>query len=142
MQIFGLRSPLISLIIYKKCLKQLISQKVHALTRIAPYMATPKRNLLMNPFFISQFSYCYLVWMCHSRLMKNKINRLHEECLRIVYHCKVHYKASFFEELLDKDGSATIHTKNLQVLATETFNVYKNLSPTIVAEIFCLPEEL
>ena len=74
MQIFGLRSPLISLIIYKKCLKQLISQKVHALTRIAPYMATPKRNLLMNPFFISQFSYCYLVWMCHSRLMKNKIN--------------------------------------------------------------------
>ena len=105
-------------------------------------MTIPKRNLPMNPFFMSQFSYCYLVWMCHSRLMNNKINRPHEKCRRIVYHCKVHYKASFFEELLDKDGSATIHTKNLQVLATETFNVYKNLSPTIVAEIFCLPEEL
>ena len=34
-----------------------------------------KRNLLMNSFFILQFNYCRLVWMCHSRLMNNKIIR-------------------------------------------------------------------
>ena len=59
--------------------------------------------------------------------MNNKINRLHEKCLRIVYSDKT----SSFEELLEKDGS-----RNLQVLATEMFKVYRNLSPNIVAEIF------
>ena len=64
--------------------------------------------------------------------MNKKINRLHEKCLHIVYSDKT----SSFEELLDKDGSVTIHTRNLQVLATEMYKVYRNLSPTIVAQIF------
>ena len=88
----------------------------------------------MNSFFISQFNYCPLVWMCHSRLMNNKINRLHEKCLRIVYSDKT----SSFKELLDKDGSVTIQARNLQVLATEMFKIYRNLSPNVVDEIFCV----
>ena len=40
-------------------------------------------------------------------------------------------KTSSFEGLLDKEGSVTIHTSNLQVLATGMCRVYKNLSPTI-----------
>ena len=115
----------------QKILKK-ANQKVHVLARITPYMSIPKRKLLMNSFFISQFNYCPLVWMCHSRLINNKINRLHEKCLCIVYSDKT----SSFEELLEKDGSVTIHTRNLQVLATEMFKVYRNLSPNIVAEIF------
>ena len=57
----------------QKILKK-ANQKVHVLARITPYMSIPKRKLLMNSFFISQFNYCPLVWMCHSRLMNNKIN--------------------------------------------------------------------
>ena len=45
-------------------------------------------------------------------------------------------RTSSFEELLNKDGSVTIHTRNLQILATDMFHIYKNLSPTIVVEIF------
>ena len=63
-------------------------QKVHVLARIAPYMNISKRKLIMNSFFTSQFNYCPLVWMCHSRLINNKINRLHETCLRIIYSDK------------------------------------------------------
>ena len=70
--------------------------------------------------------------MCHSRLMNTKINRLHEKCLRIVYSDKT----LSFEELLEEDGSVTIHTRNIQVLATEMIKVYRNLLPNIVAEIF------
>ena len=54
-------------------------QKVHVLARIKPDMNIPKRKLLMNSFFILQFNYCPLVWMCHGRLMNNNINRLHEK---------------------------------------------------------------
>ena len=86
----------------------------------------------MNSFFSSQFNYCPLVWMCHSRLINNKINRLHERCLRIVYSDK----KSSFEDLLTKDGSVSVHTRNIQVLAIEMFKTYKNLSPPIFNEIF------
>ena len=107
-------------------------QKVHVLARIAPYMNISRRKLIMNSFFTSQFNYCPLVWMCHSRSMNNKINRLHETCLRIIYSDKT----SSFEELLQKDGSVTIHVRNIQKLATEMFKVYKNLAPPIFSDLF------
>ena len=84
------------------------SHKVHDLARITPYMCILKRKLLMNAFFKAQFSCCPLVWMCHSRSMNNKINRLHERCLRIIHNDKT----SPFADLLAKDGSVTIRTRN------------------------------
>ena len=38
----------------------------------------------MNSFFISQFDYCSLVWMCHSRLVNNKVKQQRKKALRIV----------------------------------------------------------
>ena len=70
--------------------------------------------------------------MCHSRLINNKINRLHETCLRIIYSDK----SSTFEELLEKDGSVTVHIRNIQKLAIEMFKVFKNLSPPIISDLF------
>ena len=81
------------------------SRKIHALPRVASYMNISKRRILMIAFFKSQFSYCPLVWMCHSRANNGKINRLHERCLRIIYSDK----QSSFEMLLEKDGSVSVH---------------------------------
>ena len=50
-------------------------------------------------------------------------------------HC-IQWKTSSFRKLLEKDGSVTIYTRKLQTLATETFKVYKNLSPAIIADLF------
>ena len=86
----------------------------------------------MNAFFKSQFSYCPLVWMFHSRTLNNRINKLHERCLRIIYNDKV----SSFQELLDQDKSVTVHTRNLQILATEMFKVSNDTAPQIFADIF------
>ena len=58
--------------------------------------------------------------MLHSRTHNNKINRIHERALKTVYF---DYNSSF-NELLDKDGSFTIHQKNAQSLAIE---IYKYL---------------
>ena len=90
-------------------------RKISALARVTPYMGIAKKRILMNAFFISQFSYCPPVWMCHSRTNNSKINRLHERCLRLVYNDK----QSSFNELLEKDGSVSIHMRNTQMLATE-----------------------
>ena len=108
------------------------SRKINALSRITPYMNVSKKRILMNAFFKSQFSYCPLIWMCHSRANNNKINRLHERCLRIVFSDK----QSSFETLLEKDSSVSIHNRNLQILATEMYKIKNNLSPPIIADLF------
>ena len=45
-------------------------------------------------------------------------------------------KSSSFEKLLEEDQSVTIHTRNLQILATDMFKVYQNTSPPIFSQIF------
>ena len=82
-------------------------------------MNTTKRCTLLNAFFMSQCNDYHLTWMCHSHA-KNKINRLHGTCLRVIYKDKVYT----FEQLLEKDSSVPIHTKNLRFLAVEMFKGY------------------
>ena len=96
-------------------LRRTASRKIHALAKVVPFMNLSKRRLLMNCFFKTQPNYCPLIWMCHIRENNRKINRLHERCLRTIYNGK----QPSFNELLEKDGSVSIHERNLQVLATE-----------------------
>ena len=86
----------------------------------------------MKSFIESQFSYCPLIWMFHSRKLNARINRLHERGLRLVYK-DTHLT---FEELLRKDNSFSIHHRSLQKLATELYKVYNGLSPISVNSIF------
>ena len=50
----------------------------------------------MRAFITSQFSYCSFVWMCRSRTVNNKTNKLQGRALRLVYDDR----ESTFEELL------------------------------------------
>ena len=60
------------------------SQKLNAISRITPYMHFNKKRLTVNAFFMAQFNYCLLIWMHHNRTVSNKVNRLHESCLRLI----------------------------------------------------------
>ena len=75
--------------------------------------------------------------MCHNRTNNNKINRLDDRCLRLIYNDK---KPSF-KDLLEKDRSVSIHHRNLRTLAAELFNVFKGLSPVIFAEAFSVRQQ-
>ena len=108
------------------------SLKIHALARISNYMCQDKLRTLMKSFIESQFSYCPLIWMFHSRILNRRINCLHERCLRLVYKDS----QLTFEELLRKDRSFSIHHRNLQKLATEMYKVHNDLTPNLVKSIF------
>ena len=112
------------------------SQKLHALARISKYMTIENRKKILNAFISSQFSYCPLVWMFHSRALNNRINRIHERALRIVYNDIF----TPFEQLLQKNNSFTIHERNIQLLAIELFKVIKGISHEIVKEVLPLKE--
>ena len=86
-------------------------------------MDLPKRRVIMKSFITSQFGYCPLIWMFHSRALHNKINSIHERAPRITD------SKSTFEELLNKDNSVFIHHRNLQVLAIKMFKIKNNMAP-------------
>ena len=113
-------------------------QKNNALCHISSSMSLEKRRTLMKAFIESQFNYCPLIWMLHSRTLNNKINRIHERALRTVYS---DYNSSF-NELLDKDGSFTIHQRNVQSLAIEIYKYLHGLSPAILNEVFKVNETI
>ena len=78
------------------------------------------------------------MWMMHSRSLNNRINRIHERALRLVYKDEV----SSFSKLLDKDKLFTIHERNIQTLAIELFKVAKSLSPKIMELVFTLKKKV
>ena len=91
------------------------------------------KHLLSHNLNIFHLSGCFItnvfvVWLiCERSLgtMNNKINRLHERALQIVYN---DYKSSF-KQLLTKDTSYSVHHLNIHILV-KLFNnmtdVYNN----------------
>ena len=70
--------------------------------------------------------------MFHSRTINNKIKRLHERALRIVYSDF----QSFFDGVLMKDDSFSIHERNIQSLAIEIYKFLNGLSPNFLNNVF------
>ena len=112
------------------------NKKLCALARISKFTTHDKLKLLMRTFIESQFNHCPLIWMFHSRTIHNKINKLHERALRIVYKDK----SSTFEHLLEKDNSLSIHERNLQKLATEMYKVKNHFCPKPFQDLFVRKE--
>ena len=67
-------------------------------------MSIDEWKLLMNLNITLQHNYCRLIWICYSRALNNKINKVHEQVLRVTYNdCKLS-----FISLLEKDFFAPL----------------------------------
>ena len=76
------------------------------------YMGIKKWRILTKSYIFQRFIYCPLVWMCHSRNLNNKIDRIQERALQILYR---DLKLSF-KELLKKGKFITTHQKTYSTL--------------------------
>ena len=75
--------------------------------------------------------------MFYSKKMHNRINKLHERALRVVYK---NDDDLTFEELLVKDSSFSVHDRNLQRLAELMYKVKNGLCPLPVQNMFTLSD--
>ena len=70
--------------------------------------------------------------MFHRRQINNKINKLYERAVRIVYNDTI----ISFEELLVKDKIFTINHQNIKSLAIEMYKVVNNLPGGNLSDFF------
>ena len=112
------------------------SLKLHVPTRCAKFVSTEKRCLIFKAFIISQFSYCPLLWIFHTKQLNNLINSLHEKALGVTYQDRY----SSFSELLNLDKSVSVHYRNIKYFLTEIDKVKMGLFPPIMNDIFSLSE--
>ena len=71
-----------------------------------------------------------------TRTENNRINRVHERALRIIYD---DYSSSF-EALLERDGAVTFHVINIRKVAIEMFKVYHGIAPEVISDLFTIAE--
>ena len=81
-------------------------KKLHALYWVFKCMDISQRKLIANAFIISHFSYCPLIWMFYSRVMGDRINKIHERTLRLIYP---NQHQLIFKKLLEKNKTINIH---------------------------------
>ena len=85
----------------------------------------------MKLFTISQFNYCPIAWICHSRSFYNKDNHIHESAFRIV--CQDLQLS--FSALLVNDNF--YHPKKIStIISNRTFKIKMNIYPGIMNIIF------
>ena len=89
--------------------------------------------MLMKAFVSSQFSYCPLIWMYHSRKMEHRINSIHKRAFKLVYQGS---HDPTFQEQLTKYKSVSVHQKHLQLLATEIFKSKTGVLLELMNDIF------
>ena len=114
----------------KVCSK--VNRKLTILIRMFKFLTFKNRTVFIKAYFESQFKYCPLVCMFHRTQVNNKINRLHDRALRMIYEDST----SLFDTFLEKDMSLSVHDRNIQQLVLKMYKVAKGLAPTAISSLF------
>ena len=98
------------------------SFKLNVLSRITAYLDVKKKKLLINYFLCPSLT---IVSQSEGAIIaqKDKINRLHQRCLGLLYNDK----NSSFHDSLEKDSSVSILHRIWRALATEMYRIYNSL---------------
>ena len=73
-----------------------------------------------------------IILLLHGRTNSDIIKLDPEKRLRLIYGDK----QSSYDELLTRDNPVSIHQGNIQILATEMFNIKNEMPPEIISDIF------
>ena len=110
-----------------------VDQKTSALSRLRCYISEKKAKLLLNTVVTSNLQYCSLIWLFCSKAADNLINRTTKRAMRITYNSDSEETP---EALLKRDGTLTIHKRNLQKLMVEVYKTLNHLKPPYMWDLF------
>ena len=94
-----------------------ISQKTRALARIRSYLSQSQADILFNPYILSHFNYCCLVWTFCDKSSHKRILTTYRRALSVRYNDFSLQDCNFLKRLnLD-----SLHKCNLRYLVTEIY---------------------
>ena len=114
------------------------ARQLNALSRIAKYLDVRSRRTIYNSVIMSNFNYCPLVWHFCGKTNNQKLEKIQERALRILYDDHT----STYDELLEKAGTNTLLINRLRILALTVFKSLNALNPPCLNDIFskkCVP---
>ena len=89
---------------------------------------------MVNTFAYSYFNYCSLVWHFSTKKSTNKIEKIQELRLKLLYD----NTTERYDNLLGKTLQPSMEIKRLKTLATEIFETLNDINPNYMKEIFYL----
>ena len=112
------------------------ARQLNALARIAKYLDFNSRKLIYNSFIKSNFTYCPIVWHFCGKENNNKLEKIQERALRILYDDK----CSSYTQLLDRAGTTTLLISRLKCMALEVFKCISKSNTVSLNNIFQLKD--
>ena len=106
--------------------------KLYAFRRISSYLNFKTKLLVFNSFILSQLQYCPLVWYNCKKSDLNKLDRIQERALRIVYK---DYNSDY-ASLLKKAKCPDFQTRLKRLLMIEVYKTLHDLNPPYMKDIF------
>ena len=119
------------LAICKKAARQL-----NALARISRFLNPSSRKIIYQSFVASNFNYCPLVWHFCGKTNSQKLEKIQERALKIIYH---DYQSSY-NDLLDRSNISTLLISRLRLLLCEVFKSVKGLNPRYISDMFVIKD--
>ena len=123
----------------KLCFSQHISicckkaaRQLNALARISKHLNINSRMAIYNSFIMSNFNYCPLVWHFCGQVNNQKLEKIQERALRILF---ADYNSSY-TELLGRAGTTTLLIQRLHLIALTVFKSLHGLNPPCLNDMF------
>ena len=104
------------------------ARQLNALARISKYLDFKSKTIIYNSFILSNFNYCPLAWHFCGKTNNQKLDKLQERSLRILY-CDY---SSHFQDLLGNTSTESILTTRIKCIVSEVFkSLYKLNAPCL-----------
>ena len=106
--------------------------QLNALARISNYLDESTRKIIHNSFLASNFNFCLPVWNFCGATNSNKIEKIQERCLRLIYK---DYESSYQRFFL-MANTTTLVISRLRILILDVFKSIRQLNPKCISELF------
>lgn len=87
---------------------------------------------------LPHLTYCQTVWHFCKKCDRQKLERIQERALRIIFN----NKTDTYEDLLGRTEFPTLYNRRLQDIAILMYKVRNGLAPEYLAELFNIPTKV
>ena len=112
------------------------ARQLNALARISGFLSTTSRMIIYNSFINSNLNYCPLVWHFCGKKNGDKIEKIQERALRMIYR---NYD-SLYPELLREARTYTMTDKRLRSMLLHIFKSLKGMNAKCLNDMFSIKQ--